>query len=61
MWPLFFLALHSVQHCSSVNNNNNIEQHNAMMEVNKDDVIVNTDHNIPADTTDVINSKGPEQ
>jgi uncharacterized protein YrrD len=53
--------LHSVQHCSNVNNNNNIEQHNAMMEVNKDDVIVNTDHNIPADTTDVINSKGPEQ
>ncbi len=23
------------------------------MEVNEDDVIVNTDHNIPADTTDI--------
>jgi hypothetical protein len=31
-----------------------------MMEVNKDDVIVNIDHNIPANTTDIVNSKGPE-
>ena len=31
-----------------------------MMEVNEDDVIVNIDLNISADTKDVINSKGPE-
>ena len=53
-----FPALHSFQHCCSVNNN--IEQHDVMMEVNKDDVIVNIDHNIPANTTDIVNSKGPE-
>jgi hypothetical protein len=57
--PLFFQALHSLQHCCSVNKNN-IEHHNSMMEVNEDDVIVYMDHNIPADTTDIINSKGPE-
>jgi hypothetical protein len=31
-----------------------------MMEVNEDDVIVNIDLNISADTKDFINSKGPE-
>jgi hypothetical protein len=32
-----------------------------MIEVNEDDFIVNTDHNIPADATDFVNSKGPVQ
>ena len=59
MCPFFFQALHSLQHCCTVNKNN-IDHNNSMMEVNEDDVIVNMDHNIPADTTDIINSKGPE-
>ena len=59
MWALFFPALHLFQHCCSVNNY--IEQHNSMIEVNEDDFIVNTDHNIPADATDFVNSKGPVQ
>jgi hypothetical protein len=57
MSPIF-PALHSIQHCCSVNNN--IEQHNSTMEVNEDDVTVIIDHDIPTDTQDLINSKGPE-
>jgi hypothetical protein len=53
-----FPALHVFQPCCSVNNN--VEQHNSMMEVNEDVVIVNIDLNISADTKDIINSKGPE-
>jgi hypothetical protein len=34
MRPLPFPALHSFKHCCSVNNN--IEQHNSIMEVNED-------------------------
>jgi hypothetical protein len=40
--------------------NNNIKQHNATMEVNEDDIIVNIDHSIPADTTDFSTAKGLE-
>jgi hypothetical protein len=39
---------------------NNIEQQNSMLEVNEHDAIVNFSSNIPADTADFINCKGPE-